>query len=400
MLCNFGGFQEAYKAAHGYLSIIVCFLGIILNLLNLIVLGHKEMRSNPINLILFSIAVADILLMVDYIPFAVHMYIMEQQNSREEQLSYVWGIVLLVHVNFSLMIHTVSIWLTLSLAIWRYIMIKYHSLAQTLCTIKRCKIVLLLGFVVPAFLTIPNFLALSLLPYNEPSEIGENISITVWRLQMSNEELYNFNIWFYSFFLKLVPCIILTLVTALLVRAMVQAMKRAQRLKDMSTRAEKRALVNQNGSKPSTSTAPVARQKKTDRTTRLLITILLLFLATEFPQGILGFLAIANESFFLSCYTPLGDVMDMMALLNCSINFPLYCLMSKQFRSTFRKICNIQINQGPGRMCTNGVKSGLVKTNRTALDVTLGPTPTAGFKNIKTDDMSTPAAQGAASNNN
>ena len=62
--------------------------------------------------------------------------------------------------------------------------------------------------------------------------------------------------------------------------------------------------------------------------------------------------------------------------------------------------CIIQINQGPGRMCTNGVKSGLVKTNRTALDVTLGPTPTAGFKNIKTDDMSTPAAQGAASNNN
>ena len=30
--------------------------------------------------------------------------------------------------------------------------------------------------------------------------------------------------------------------------------------------------------------APVNRQKKTDRTTRLLITILLLFLATEFPQ--------------------------------------------------------------------------------------------------------------------
>ena len=40
--------------------------------------------------------------------------------------------VILFHVNFSLMIHTVSIWLTLSLAIWRYIMIKYHSLAQVL----------------------------------------------------------------------------------------------------------------------------------------------------------------------------------------------------------------------------------------------------------------------------
>ena len=83
------------------------------------------------------------------------------------QLSYGWGMVILFHVNFSLMIHTVSIWLTLSLAIWRYIMIKYHSLAQviitqiigiikfivyddiplqSLCTIRRCKIVLFLGY--------------------------------------------------------------------------------------------------------------------------------------------------------------------------------------------------------------------------------------------------------------
>ena len=43
-------------------------------------------------------------------------------------------------------------------------------------------------------------------------------------------------------------------------------------------------------------------------------------------------------------------------------------------------------------MCTNGVKGGLVKTNRTAIDVTLGPTPSPGFKTAKTEDMSTPAA--------
>ena len=86
--------------------------------------------------------------------------------------------------------------------------------------------------------------------------------------------------------------------------------------------------------------------------------------------------------------------------------FPFKCNLDSAFQNRvvlpysciFK--CIIQINQGPGRMCTNGVKSGLVKTNRTALDVTLGPTPTAGFQNIKTDDMSTPAAQGAASNNN
>ena len=36
--------------------------------------------------------------------------------------------------------------------------------------------------------------------------------------------LRKFNVLFYSFFLKLIPCIILTLVTALLVKAMVQVL--------------------------------------------------------------------------------------------------------------------------------------------------------------------------------
>ena len=34
--------------------------------------------------------------------------------------------------------------------------------------------------------------------------------------------------------------------------------------------------------------------------------------------------------------------MDMFALINCTINFVLYCLMSRQFRITFRKIFGMQ----------------------------------------------------------
>ena len=52
-----------------------------------------------------------------------------------------------------------------------------------------------------------------------------------------------------------------------------------------------------------------------------------------------------GERFFFECYTPLGDLMDMMALLNCSINFIIYCLMSRQFRTTFQKICHIKVRK-------------------------------------------------------
>ena len=66
------------------------------------------------------------------------------------------------HMNFSNFIHTVSVFLTLSLAIWRFIivksnilmkismsrfiMIKFPSKAVTLCTVQGCKFVLIVGY--------------------------------------------------------------------------------------------------------------------------------------------------------------------------------------------------------------------------------------------------------------
>ena len=123
---------------------------------------------------------------------------------------------------------------------------------------------------------------------------------------------------------------------------------------------------------------PSSRKKSTDRTTRLLIVILVLFLITEFPQvstfikktmpwghqealwphmcllihlylkskkiplpffflmqAIMGMTSAIYTEFFMNCYQPLGDLMDDIALLNSSINFVIYYLMSRQFRKTF-----------------------------------------------------------------
>ena len=52
-------------------------------------------------------------------------------------------------------------------------------------------------------------------------------------------------------------------------------------------------------------------------------------------QGVLTLFAIFVKDFFRTVYWPLGDVLDIVALLNNSINFLLYCTMSGQFRRTF-----------------------------------------------------------------
>lgn len=80
-------------------------------------------------------------------------------------------------------------------------------------------------------------------------------------------------------------------------------------------------------------------ESNSDRTTQTLLAVLLLFLITEFPQGILGILSgVLGDDFFNSCYLPIADLMDLLALFNSAVTFLLYCTMSSQFRGAFARI--------------------------------------------------------------
>lgn len=77
-------------------------------------------------------------------------------------------------------------------------------------------------------------------------------------------------------------------------------------------------------------------QKENMRTTIMLIIVCILFLITEFPQCIILLISqLWDPSYMPEVYEPLGDLFDILALLNNSINFLLYCCMSKAFRDTF-----------------------------------------------------------------
>lgn len=84
---------------------------------------------------------------------------------------------------------------------------------------------------------------------------------------------------------------------------------------------------------------PSRSHRRADRTTMLLVAVLLLFLFTEFPQGILGLLSgILEKCFFTRCYNSFGEMMDLLALINAAVGFVLYGLMSKQFRTSFKSV--------------------------------------------------------------
>jgi mannose/fructose/N-acetylgalactosamine-specific phosphotransferase system component IIC len=85
---------------HGYASLIVCLFGSVANSLNIAVLTRREMTS-PTNALLTGLAVADLLVMLEYIPFACHMYILQDTRTDIERYSYSWATFVLFHSNFA-----------------------------------------------------------------------------------------------------------------------------------------------------------------------------------------------------------------------------------------------------------------------------------------------------------
>lgn len=67
------------------------------------------------------------------------------------------------------------------------------------------------------------------------------------------------------------------------------------------------------------------------------------------------------EKFFPNCYAPLGDLMDIMAIGNSTINFIVYYMMSKQFRKTFLEMCGF--NRCCPNACQRRRRSSIVNAN-------------------------------------
>ncbi|XP_054009274.1 G-protein coupled receptor dmsr-1-like [Hylaeus anthracinus] len=110
-----------YKKYHGYVALVVCLFGTLANMLNIVVLTRKDMVTTPINQILTGLATTDMLVMLEYIPFAIYMYIV---LPKRPTFPYGWAVFVLFHMHFAQLLHTISIAITLTLAVWRYIAIR------------------------------------------------------------------------------------------------------------------------------------------------------------------------------------------------------------------------------------------------------------------------------------
>nr|CAD2204829.1 unnamed protein product [Meloidogyne enterolobii] len=90
---------------------------------------------------------------------------------------------------------------------------------------------------------------------------------------------------------------------------------------------------------------------QSDRTTKILLILLTVFFSTEFPQGILAILnGLFPNDIHQFVYLSLGELLDLLSLINCNTCFIVYPLISSQYRSTLKSLieCIRQLIAGKG----------------------------------------------------
>nr|XP_032520077.1 sex peptide receptor-like isoform X1 [Danaus plexippus plexippus] len=314
----------AYNSIHGYVSLIVCLFGSLANTLNVAVLTRRDLAASPINRLLKWLAVADVFVMLEYVPFAIYRYLI---LPGQREMPYKWAVYLLFHMHFTQIFHTASICLTLSLAVWRYVAIKYSDRSHVLCSERRCSTAILSSFILPPILCIPTFMVFDV---HTAVVLETNGPVILYHVDADDEgQLYQINFWVHAVVIKLLPCIILTIISLWLIREVYSANEHQKKIRVYNACPTSNKIIKR----------LCKGDRRTNRTTKMLVAVLLLFLVTEFPQGVLGLLSGAlGRCFFKRCYDLFGELMDALALLNGAINFVLYCSMSRQFRMTFRQM--------------------------------------------------------------
>lgn len=252
--------------------------------------------------------------------------------------------------------------LTVFLAAFRYVFLSCKAHSASLSSSERTIIGVGVVVILSTILCVPSYIEhrIATVYVNHTSSIT-NITITskgyrfeetaLSRLLSIREKVFILH----SVIFKLIPCALLLLFSFLLIQQLRHALQKSELLHRHSS-----SVVA--GSINSTRVRARRREKENRRTTMMLVIVCVLFLVTELPQGallLLTFLSKTHSVYYFQIYQQLGkhdemalpsmtrltlnsssclgDTFDILALINNSVNFILYCLMSRAFRDTFKQ---------------------------------------------------------------
>lgn len=316
----------------GYLLPSTILLTTILNIFVIAVLRKPGMR-NSVNVVLIGIAVSDSLTGLTALPYYIYFHTIG--ISANTHIPFHWCYVQKFCSGIlPTVFHTVSVWLTLSLAIHRYIYLCHSLQAKTVCTISRmarvCVATTILGFILHS----PRLYDSSFVSVTVRSNlVGQSEELTETCVEVlqdwaeENKAIY-FPIYYW---IRLVTVHLVPTVGLLLLNGILIAVIR-------STNRRRRRLILQNRS------SEWRRVRQTNSSTILLVAVISIFLLVEVPMAVFMLITVIQLQYRFHLMNLddetqqlLSTIFNFVILLSYPINFFIYVSMSKRFRSHISK---------------------------------------------------------------
>jgi len=303
-------FSDSYnKYVHGYLCLFVCMFGILSNGLSLVVLTRPRLRS-PTNMILATIASVDLVGCAITVLVSLKFFIVDNMYLPQ---CYSRGWMDLSALNYYFY-HTwvlSNIWLTLSLAVVRFIIVYRSSVGNFINVILIKHAVCLVAgvlifscvFVIPLMVMVP------VMEYPENS--------TCYNFDYDPMTVRGWEIAFEVF--SVIPCIFLIVCSVLLILQIRRVKRRRLSLKQSQSAGGKKTSF---------------RWKDENRTTYMLLAVVFFSVVTKMPWLMLVIINHFSE-YFKDVYQALSNLFYLLDFLNSSVNIVIYYRMSHHFRDGF-----------------------------------------------------------------
>lgn len=300
-------FHRIYGMIHIYLMLFWCPLGVLSNILNIIVLNQRRMRTST-NFLLTCLAVSDACLMFLYVIFISYFVI----GRRMRSLPYPMAMYLLVQVNLQNILHIFSCGIIITLAVFRLLYARVLLKCQQLCSQRRAEIAVLIVLLTACFFTIPCMISHHI--ESASSDLGPGDLELRLVQHMNLTQMYTVNYvenimlrklvyWTTAIFAKLVPCVSMITLSSLLVASIHQRAKLYQRsvkrrkgkanLGDGSTSENKTSIYIKSENEWSEAagnpmervlTIDRVRGRSHGRTTNMMLAIMMIYIVTYLPQ--------------------------------------------------------------------------------------------------------------------
>ncbi|XP_054282472.1 sex peptide receptor-like [Macrosteles quadrilineatus] len=319
---------EYAQPMYGYVMPFLLLITIVANTLIVVVLSKRHMRT-PTNAVLMAMALSDMFTLLFPAPWLFYMYTFGNHYKPLTPVGacYAWAF---MNEVIPALFHTASIWLTLALAVQRYIYVCHAPVARTWCTMPRVLKCVAWIAVLATLHQFPRFIDRVYEPLTISWRGQDAVTVCRERFAYWVEHWLSLDVYFTVYFgfrvifVHMVPCICLVVLNVLLFRALRDAQLKRDKLLKENRKSECKRLRDSNC------------------TTLMLIVVVTVFLCTEIPLAVVTVLHVISSSIkeFLDYH--LANVLvlftNFFIIVSYPINFAIYCGMSRQFRETFKEL--------------------------------------------------------------